>query len=89
LRRTNDLYILMSAFYPIKIRPIRSVSGFIDMGNNDSFDAKTDSPELAEALAPATPKRLGALATPGFTLSDAFFEPLPEEELRLWEGEEE
>jgi hypothetical protein len=32
-------------------------------------------------------KRLGAMNVPGFVLSDAFFEPLPEEELRLWNGE--
>jgi antitoxin (DNA-binding transcriptional repressor) of toxin-antitoxin stability system len=31
-------------------------------------------------------KRLGAMETPGFVLSPQFFEPLPEEELRLWEG---
>lgn len=40
-----------------------------------------------EAIKPAAKKRLGARATPGFVLSPAFFEPLPEEELRLWEGE--
>lgn len=34
-------------------------------------------------------KRLGVLETPGFTLTDAFFEPLPDEELRLWNGESE
>ena len=33
------------------------------------------------------PKRLGALLTPGFRLTPAFFEPLPEDELRLWNGE--
>ena len=36
----------------------------------------------------ATPKRrLGILETPGFKLPEDFFEPLPEEDLRLWEGE--
>ena len=39
-----------------------------------------------EAIAPARKKRLGALETPGFVLSEQFFEPLPEEELRLWNG---
>lgn len=34
------------------------------------------------------PKRLGARLTPGFVLPDSFWDPLPEEELRLWEGEE-
>ena len=42
-----------------------------------------------EPIRPAQKKRLGALATPGFVLSDAFFEPLPEEKLRLWSGESE
>jgi antitoxin (DNA-binding transcriptional repressor) of toxin-antitoxin stability system len=38
----------------------------------------------------ATPrKRLGALETAGFVLGKAFFEPLPEAELRLWNGEDE
>jgi prevent-host-death family protein len=39
-----------------------------------------------EAIRPVARKRLGALETPGFVLSGQFFEPLPEEELRLWEG---
>ncbi len=33
------------------------------------------------------PKRLGVMETPGFVLGPGFWEPLPEEELRLWEGE--
>jgi prevent-host-death family protein len=37
-----------------------------------------------EAIAPPKKKRLGALESPGFILSDYFFEPLPEDELRLW-----
>jgi prevent-host-death family protein len=40
-----------------------------------------------EAIEPVAKKRLGALETPGFVLTDAFFEPLPEAELRLWNGE--
>jgi antitoxin (DNA-binding transcriptional repressor) of toxin-antitoxin stability system len=40
-----------------------------------------------EAIQPARKKRLGALETPGFVLPEQFFEPLPEEELRLWNGE--
>jgi hypothetical protein len=39
-----------------------------------------------EAIHPVSKKRLGALETPGFVLSRKFFEPLPEEELRLWNG---
>jgi prevent-host-death family protein len=39
-----------------------------------------------EAIQPVAKKRLGALETPGFVLSEQFFEPLPEEELRLWNG---
>ena len=40
-----------------------------------------------EAIHPMGKKRLGILETPGFALTEAFFEPLPEEELRLWNGE--
>lgn len=39
-----------------------------------------------EAIQPVQMKRLGALDTPGFALTEAFFAPLPEEELRLWDG---
>jgi prevent-host-death family protein len=42
-----------------------------------------------EAIAPVAKKRLGALHTPGFVLPEAFFEPLPDEELKLWNGESE
>jgi antitoxin (DNA-binding transcriptional repressor) of toxin-antitoxin stability system len=38
------------------------------------------------AVKAAEKQRLGVLETPGFVLSDSFFEPLPEEELRAWEG---
>ncbi len=40
-----------------------------------------------EAVHPVGKKRLGALETPGFVLSEKFFEPVPEEELRLWNGD--
>ena len=40
-----------------------------------------------EAIHPIKKKRLGALETPGFVLSEQFFEPLPISELRLWNGE--
>lgn len=40
-----------------------------------------------EALHTVGKKRLGALLTPGFVLNDSFFELLPEEELRRWNGE--
>lgn len=40
-----------------------------------------------EAIHPVAKKRLGALATPGFVLTEAFFEPLPDEELKYWRGE--
>jgi antitoxin (DNA-binding transcriptional repressor) of toxin-antitoxin stability system len=50
--------------------------------------AKTPVARL-EAIHPQAKKRLGALETPGFVLSGKFFEPLPEEELRLWnEGDQ-
>jgi prevent-host-death family protein len=40
-----------------------------------------------EPIQPKVKKRLGALETPGFVLAEQFFEPLPEEELRLWNGD--
>jgi len=39
-----------------------------------------------EPVRPVAKKRLGALETPGFVLSPAFFDSLPEEELALWDG---
>jgi len=42
-----------------------------------------------EAIHPMAKKRLGFLETPGFKLTDAFFAPLPEDELRQWDGNEE
>lgn len=38
------------------------------------------------AVNAAEKKRLGILEAPGFVLPDSFFDPLPEEELRAWEG---
>ena len=40
-----------------------------------------------EPIQPRLIKRLGVMEIPGFELGDAFFEPLPEEELKLWNGE--
>lgn len=40
-----------------------------------------------EAIHREAPKRLGALENPKFVLTKAFFAPLPEDELRLWNGE--
>ena len=40
-----------------------------------------------QAIEPVKSKRLGLLFDPTFELTDAFWEPLPEEELRLWNGE--
>ena len=39
-----------------------------------------------EPVQPVAKKRLGALETPGFVLTEQFFEPLPEQELDLWNG---
>jgi prevent-host-death family protein len=39
-----------------------------------------------EAIQPVRKKRLGALETPGFVLAESFFEPLPDDELDLWDG---
>jgi prevent-host-death family protein len=40
-----------------------------------------------EAIHPTPKKRIGGLEDPNFVLTDAFWEDLPEEELKLWEGE--
>jgi prevent-host-death family protein len=40
-----------------------------------------------EPIVAVKKKRLGALYDPNFVLTDAFWEPLPEEELKLWNGE--
>lgn len=39
-----------------------------------------------EPVQPVVKKRLGALETPGFVLSAEFFDPLPADELDLWNG---
>ncbi len=39
-----------------------------------------------EGIPPAKKKRLGALENPGFVLPKEFFEPLPDDELKLWNG---
>jgi antitoxin (DNA-binding transcriptional repressor) of toxin-antitoxin stability system len=39
-----------------------------------------------EAIHPKKIKRLGILETPGFKLPDSFWEPLPDDELDLWDG---
>lgn len=36
---------------------------------------------------PVQSRRLGWLYDPNFVLPDSFWDPLPEEELRLWNGE--
>ncbi len=40
-----------------------------------------------EPIQPVKIQRLGVCADPDFVLGDAFWEPLPEEELGLWNGE--
>jgi prevent-host-death family protein len=40
-----------------------------------------------QAIEPVKFQRLGICETPGWEIGDAFFEPLPEDELRLWNGE--
>ena len=40
-----------------------------------------------EAIQPVAKRRLGVRATRGFRLTDAFFEPLSDEELKFWNGE--
>jgi len=38
-------------------------------------------------IEPVVKKRLGAMYDPNFVLPDSFWDPLPEEELKLWEGD--
>jgi prevent-host-death family protein len=40
-------------------------------------------------MEPVVKQRLGFMEHLGIELPDSFFDPLPEEELRLWEGESE
>ncbi len=40
-----------------------------------------------EAIERVKHKRVGFMEDPNFKLTDAFWEPLPEDELRLWNGE--
>jgi prevent-host-death family protein len=40
-----------------------------------------------QPIEPVKFQRLGLYETPGWELGDGFWEPLPEDELRLWNGE--
>jgi prevent-host-death family protein len=40
-----------------------------------------------EAIKPTGKKRLGVREDPNFVMPESFWDPLPEEELRLWNGE--
>ncbi len=42
-----------------------------------------------EAINPEVPKRLGFMEHLGITIPDSFWDPLPEEELKMWDGESE
>jgi hypothetical protein len=46
--------------------------------DSDGLDPEPVFDRLVEALRPVEKKRLGALETPGFVLSEEFFEPLEE-----------
>ena len=35
---------------------------------------------------PVAKRRLGAMLIPGYEIPESFWDPLPEEELKLWEG---
>jgi prevent-host-death family protein len=48
--------------------------------------AKTPVAKLV-AIEPVVKKRLGILENPNFVLAESFWDPLPEDELRLWDGE--
>ena len=42
-----------------------------------------------QPMQPVAKRRLGTMEIPGFVPTDAIFDPLPEDELRLWNGEAE
>ena len=48
---------------------------------------KTPVARLEAVQPPPLRRRLGALYDPNFRLTEAFWDPLPEEELKLWNGE--
>lgn len=43
--------------------------------------------EPIQPIASPAKKRLGVMETPGFVLPDSFWDDLPEDELKLWNGE--
>lgn len=50
---------------------------------------RTKSPVARiQAIEPRTVQPLGLLYDPDYTPSEGFFDPLPEEEVRLWWGEQ-
>lgn len=54
-----------------------------------SGEEKTPIAKVEAIPPPVTnPQRLGFLTRLNIHIPDSFFDPLPEEELRLWEGEE-
>ena len=57
-------------------------------GNVVTITSGRDKTPVArlEAIHPKEPIRLGLRETPGFTLPDSFWEPLPDDELDLWDG---
>jgi prevent-host-death family protein len=57
----------------------------ITSGRNKTPVAKLSPIEPAQPI--PKKKRLGVMETPGFVIPDSFWEPLPEEELKLWNGE--
>jgi antitoxin (DNA-binding transcriptional repressor) of toxin-antitoxin stability system len=60
----------------------------VQKGNTVTITSGRDKTPVArlEAIEPKYPQRLGLRETPEFKLGDAFWEPLPEEELNLWNG---
>jgi prevent-host-death family protein len=42
-----------------------------------------------QAINPQIPKRLGFMEHLGIAIPDSFWDPLPEEELKMWNGESE
>jgi prevent-host-death family protein len=60
----------------------------VQKGNSVTITSGRNKTPVArlEAIQPKQPKRLGLLKTPGFKIPDSFWEPLPDDELDLWNG---
>ena len=56
------------------------------LGGEEIVIARGDKPQVRLVPVEEAPKRVAGRWKGRFTIDERFFEPLPEEELRLWEG---